>query len=128
MYVTLTGIIEIVIGNCAHAESDQHFAQEEQKVSDFVEGNYTQYISHQQIECVASACAEWLAMYGAHDVGVFIQETQKRLQAPEKTLHAAQQAFGQIVIIFLQLLIDIFKTDTDQTAYGDDESAKGQCT
>lgn len=65
---------EVEVGGGAHAKGDQYFGEEEQEFGDFVESDYAQEISHQQIECIACTRAECLAMDGTHDVRIFIQK------------------------------------------------------
>lgn len=66
-------------------------------------------------------------MNGAHDVRIFIEESQECFQTPEEAFQAAQQAFGEVIVVLLQLLIDVLEHDANQTANGDDQRTKYEC-
>lgn len=119
---------EVEVGGGAHANGDQHFGQEEQEFGDFVEGDDAQEVPHQQIECIARTRAESLSVNRAHDVRVFIQESQEFFQAPEETFATAQQALGHLVVVLFQLLIDELENDANNPANGDDQWAEGECS
>lgn len=66
-------------------------------------------------------------MNGGHDVSIAIHELEKVFQAPEKAAAAAHDCLCQFVVVLLQLPVDVFKYQSDDSADRDDERSKSKC-
>lgn len=65
-------------------------------------------------------------MNGCHDVSIAIHELEKLFQAPEKAAAAAHDCLCQFVVVFLQLPVDVFKYQSNDSADCDDERSKSK--
>lgn len=86
----------------------------------FIQCEYAQHISHQQIKCILSTATEILAMNRTHDVRILVDEFEEFFQAPEETLHATQYRAYESIVVLLQFMIQILQTDPNHATDGDD--------
>jgi hypothetical protein len=82
-------------------------------------------VPKKQEEGVPCGRTKGLAMDGAHDVGVPVDETHEFFQAPEEALAAAHQTLRHgVLLVLLELLVQVLEHQPDASDYGDDARAK----
>ena len=90
--------------------SHQKFPNQQNEASNSTDRRNTGHVSCKQKDGIFGTVAEVFAVYGNHDVGVLVDETQTFLKTPETTFQTYHDEVGHRVVSFLfQFLMDVFQ-------------------
>ena len=67
----------------SNSHNDDKLAQEEQKIDNIIQHNHSNNVPHQKGKCILGRNTEIGTFYGAHDVGISIDEFHKLFQTPQ---------------------------------------------
>ena len=109
----------------SRTSSDEHDANDVDHASQNGDGSKSQCISKNEEECLLCRSAEVRALQGDLDVGVFVEELDALLKAPDEALKHLEDKDHYPILLRLGLLLVVLEHVPDELDEGDDEGAKG---
>lgn len=93
-------------------------------VAHLVKDDHAQDVPQQQVERLSGRRAKVVAVHGAHDVRVTVDEPQELVEQPKEAPETREHGPREPVIVLFQLSFDPLQDRTYEVADGDDQRSE----
>lgn len=93
-----------------------------------VKDDHAQDVPQQQVERLSGRRAKVVAVHGAHDVRVTVDEPQELVEQPKEAPETREHSPREPVVVLFQLTLDPLQDHAYEVADGDDQRSERNCS